>query len=240
MKPLANQTSLVLWGGAGVGRAVSLALARSGSAVTLTDPDPGELARIRDLLLSKNTEAWAIPWKGAVSDGRETYAETAREIGEKVRPAHPVVHRVVLTVGMDERFWMGPVREEAPSADLILGRLEALLDWSARWLTTQARQGRIVVLWPGEAWEDESRLDWVRRGADCVRAHARGAAEDGIAVSLVRFGWVEKGPWAVSASGREVLRAGEVGEMTSALESLPRRVWMKEIEVSSFEPAKKS
>jgi len=236
-KPLSNQTSAVLWGGRGIGRSITLALARNGSQVAFADPSPPDLEKVRDLLIGKKADIFATGWAEALNEGEETYARGADDVMMRMFGAYPYYHRVVLAAGVDERFWTGPVPGDPVTPDLILGRLEAMVRRTVGALAGQGRPGRLLILWPSEGGLlfDEARLSIIRLGETRLRDLTEEAAGQGVGVSLLWLGPSEDNLWAdVPKVQAERLRLGEIADAMVALAGMPRRVVLEEATLCAF------
>ncbi len=232
-KAFQNQVCVVLWGGREIGRAVTLAFARSGSAVAFADPNASDVDRLRELLLTKDADIFGVPWTQPVTEGGQGYREAASIAQEKLRAGHPFFHRLVLTFGLDQRFWSGSAPGETPTWELIHARLRALLEFAHNTMTTQDKPGRLVILWPAdrEGSFDPVLSALIREGTEHLRHWVAEPDAKPLAVSLVWVGPSEEGIWAQAANvpTAERLRSGEIGESVVALASLPRRVCASEI-----------
>lgn len=237
LRPLSNQTSVILWGGRGIGRSITLALARNGSEVAFSDPSQPDLEKVRDLLISKKADLFATVWGRPVSEGEETYSKAAEDTLARIRTSCPLLHRIVLPIGVDERFWSGPIPGDPPNAELILGRVEAVVRRSVAALANQEKAGRLLVLWPSEGglMFDETKRGVVRMGETRLRDLTEEAAGHGVGVSLLWVGSCEEGLWTgMKDVEGERLRLGEIADTVVALAGFPRRVVLEGATIRAF------
>lgn len=240
-KSFTNQTMLILWGGEGTGRAATLALARNGARVVVSDPDGEALRKLAELLKSKDAEGVMLAWKQQSRGAAECARETLRLLDE-VRMDTPFLHRIVLAVGLDARFFTPPASSENEEK-FPVSCLEAIVETCLGALKKQSRPGALDVLWPAEnppgaaaaagVSRDSPEAAVVPAGLDCLRRLSVKAASMGVAMSTLRVKTLEQGEGASSASTASAsrgrgLRPGEIGEALARFASLPGNLVVSE------------
>lgn len=235
-KLFSNQTTLLLWAGRGVGRACTLALARNGARVLAADPDPEALHKLTDLLKSKDAEAVALPWR-TQSGGVQEYGRETSRILDEVRTDTPFLHRIVLTLGIDERFFPCPLPGQEEECNRI-ARLETIVETCTAELQKQSRPGALDVFWHAEdapeVTSDPAAEALIRSGLECLRRQSARAASTGVAMSILRVRALERreSDNATSGGGAGRLRPGEIGEALVQLASMPKNLVIPEVLLS--------
>jgi hypothetical protein len=235
-KLFSNQSALILWAGRGVGRAVALALARNEGRVIVSDPDAQALQKLAELLKSKDVEIVVLPWHTRSGEADEC-AREARRILEEVRLDTPFLHRIVVALGLDERFFSGPISSEETETTR-LSRLESLVEACLAELKKQSRPGALDVFWPSEnppeadpnVGNAPATEALIRSGLECLRRLAAKAASMGVPMSILRVCLLEPSETTGEGAAKtgNYLRPGEIGEAWAHLASLPKNLVIPE------------
>ncbi len=231
-KLLENQTSLILWGGRGIGRAVTLALARNGSAVAFVDPDSGEVDKVGTLLFTKKADSLGITAAGLASLEADAFSEALDTACDQAAGGFQFFHRAVICAGMDARFWggSGGADEAAPGAkagsEARAQRLDTAVQRVIRLMAGQksGERGHVLALWPlvADDFSAGGAARAVQTGMAVLNRCRDEAARRGIGLTIVRIGASEANPWSspgvggAAAAGTPAESAGQTSGAIAA------------------------